>query len=146
MDSPADDGWQVVSGALPGYGHGSPLWDSKRERIVLQYQSFLADGGTTRPTPNTSYYQILSEDDAQTWTPPRDITPFLEPAHDRRRPEKLAAAPRVVPLVEGAAERLDEPGEDEAGLVVAEAQVQAVAGARWKKRWWKQGGGCASGL
>jgi len=73
-------GWQIVSGALPGYGHGSPLWDVKRERIVLQYQSFLSSGGATKPTSNTSYYQIVSEDDAVTWSAPRDISHFFEPA------------------------------------------------------------------
>ena len=72
-------GWQVVSGSMPGYGHGSPLWDSTRERILLQYQSFISGGGATKPTPNTTYYQITSEDDAKTWSPPRDITHFFAP-------------------------------------------------------------------
>lgn len=53
-------GWQIVSGASPGYGHGSPLWDVKRERIVLQYQSFLSAGGATKPTSNTSMRSRMS--------------------------------------------------------------------------------------
>ena len=73
--------WQIVSGPNPGYGHGSPLYDSHRNRIVLQYQSFLSSGGTTKPTPNTSYFQIVSDDDAKTWTsPPRNITHFFQRA------------------------------------------------------------------
>jgi hypothetical protein len=71
--------WQIVSGPDPGYGHGSPLYDSRRNRIVLQYQSFLSDGGTTKPTPNTSYFQIISDDDAKTWTsPPRNISHYFQ--------------------------------------------------------------------
>ena len=51
--------WQIVSGPNPGYGPGSPLYDTRRNRIVLQYQSFLSDGGNTKPTSNTNYFQII---------------------------------------------------------------------------------------
>jgi len=82
MKSSYDNGttwgkFQIISPKNnPGFGHGSALWDKIRKRIVLQYQSY--PHGSTAPTADTTYYQIYSDDDARTWSPPTDISPFLK--------------------------------------------------------------------
>ena len=63
----------------PGFGHGSALWDRIRKKIVLQYQSY--PHGSTKPTADTTYYQIYSEDDAKSWSEPHDISSFLKPCN-----------------------------------------------------------------
>ena len=78
------DKFQIISPPnKPGYGHGSALWDRIRKRIVLQYQSY--PHGSTAPTADTTYYQIHSEDDARTWSKPRDISKFLEPCNPNHK-------------------------------------------------------------
>jgi len=61
---------------LLGYSCGAGIWDGRAKRIVVQHQFFRGDGSTT-PTVNTSYFQIMSSDMGDTWTPAVDITRMI---------------------------------------------------------------------
>jgi hypothetical protein len=81
MKSSRDGGtsWSALQVVSPsgrtGYANGAAIYDRRRDQIVLQYQ--LVPLSSTSPMVNVSYFQILSYDDAKTWTTPLDITEQL---------------------------------------------------------------------
>lgn len=57
------------------YANGAGIYDRFRDQIIVQY-SFIPLG-STRPAKNVNYFQIVSRDDAASWSSPRNITALV---------------------------------------------------------------------
>jgi hypothetical protein len=65
--------WITPRGTSVGVG----IYDSIRDRIVFQYQTFK----NKNPYQDTEYFQMTSPDDALTWSDPVSISSYLAPCN-----------------------------------------------------------------
>jgi hypothetical protein len=77
-----------------GYANGAGIYDRQRDRIVVQYMFIPLS--STSPMVNVSYLQVVSSDDARSWTKPEDITQQLEGCNpDRGNMQAQSAGNKV---------------------------------------------------